>query len=195
MIGDEGREPPSSGTGEGCPLLAAVARTSAATEEEEPPPPPPADAPELEPTRLRQDERCRTLGLPPLAADGSVSSSRGPAAGTDEVVMAGKSAGDDPTTFLPPFSHVGLNGAVAPPAPALVIPTPYALNALIPLVTIRGTAGVRCGFRIGTAWTDEVDRVELARETPVAVVYEVEAESIEVREREEAEGPGPDKVE
>lgn len=66
---------------------------------------------------------------------------------------------------------------------------------MIPLVTIRGTAGVRCGFRIGTAWTDEVDRVELARETPVAVVYEVEAESTEVSESEEADGPGPDKDE
>lgn len=185
MTGDEGRDP-SSGTGEGCPLWAAAADV---TEEEEGPAP---DGPELEPTRLRQDDRCKTLGLPPLAgwSVAQFSSSRGGA----EVVIEGKSAGDEPTTFLP-FSHVGLNGAVAPPAPALVIPTPYALSALIPLVTILGTAGVRCGFRIGTAWTDEVDRVELARETPVAVVYEVEAESIEVREREEAEGPGPDKVE
>lgn len=190
MTGDEGREP-SSGTGEGCPLFTTAAAD--VLEEEEPAP----DGPELEPTRLRQDDRCRTLGRPPLAAGGSVawfSSSRGGGDAAEVVVMDGKSAGDDPTTFLP-FSHVGLNGAVAPPAPALVIPTPYALRALIPLVTILGTAGVRCGFRIGTAWTDEVDRVELARETPVAVVYEVEAESIEVSERDEAEGPGPDKVE
>lgn len=172
---------PSSLTGEGCPPP-PLERSSSALGR------PPGCRVPPEPTRRRQLDRWNTFGLV-----GEVG----------EVDMEGRPPACDPVSKLSPsssiaeagalpFSHVGLIGGGAPAALALVIPTPYALSALMPLVTIRGTAGVRCGLRIGTAWTDEVERVELARETPVAVVKVVDAESTEVRDREDADGPGPD---
>lgn len=69
--------------------------------------------------------------------------------------------------------------------------TPYAPRALIPRVTIRGTVGPRWGLRIGTAWTEDVERTELAREMPVVVVCEVEDDEMLVSESELLVGPPP----
>jgi hypothetical protein len=54
---------------------------------------------------------------------------------------------------------------------------------------MRGTAGARCGLRIGTAWTDEVERVDDAREMPVVVVCVVDVDEIDVSESVDADGP------
>lgn len=67
--------------------------------------------------------------------------------------------------------------------------TPYAPMALIPRVTMRGTVGPRCGLRIGTACTLDVERTELAREMPVCVVCVVLADEMLVSESELLAGP------